>query len=263
MKKIMAYVLCVFVLSTSCSSDEVSTNNYLPPTTSKVIKLIKTKNRDSSNETYYNYEGNKLISITNNYNLEKVEITYEGNYITEVIKRDNLGQIQYETTYEYSNGKLSKRTQNEISTNNIIEEYLSYSLANSVIIIRAFQSTNGGTTFSLLDQSKLSLNSNRDVISKDYDYDSANDSYNATVTFEYDNKNNPFKNVVGLDKIKYMSVGYEVQARSTINNEMRLYDVQNGTAIEHSVKHYSYNSNNYPISSSSSVNSIVLNYFYQ
>ncbi len=80
---------------------------------------------------------------------------------------------------------------------------------------------------------------------KDVSSNNADGSFPETKIYEYDNKNNFLKNVIGFDKI------YEYNKNNILKNGNISYLIENGvttpTTRYNDIYEYNYNENNFPI----------------
>jgi hypothetical protein len=199
----------------------------------------------------YIYIGNKMDRVMVNGQLNK-KYYYSGDYITKIEEYiDN--QLRWINTYTYDNNKLATqifvdlnpdpdpnvtsglKTIYTYNTNNTIS-YLEYVGTDSVQ-----NSLSGSGIITLL---------NGQLVKHEFS--------NGTTIITYDDKNSPFKNIIGFDKLMPSDKFglYQINNCKTIkfyNNSINTY-------------YYEYNEQGYPISSyiinSSGTSSNITQYYY-
>jgi hypothetical protein len=79
-------------------------------------------------------------------------------------------------------------------------------------------------------------------------------------TYQYDDKNNPFKNMVGFDKIAFAN-----GTASGINHNMTLLTENFGGSTINTTTTFTYNTANYPVTSSEDYDGEITTseYFYE
>jgi hypothetical protein len=167
----------------SCTNEEneTSTENSTTVILPKKVNFIEnTDYEDKGSDTYFVYDGNKIVSCLTNTRWKHV-FTYTGNLITKIESFD-YGVLYYVKAYTYyTNGKLetslTERIKDGNSTNSS-RRYFTHSTDGTV----SYCTTDGKykTTFTFKDGNLIS---------------------DGEETYEYDTKNNPFKNVLGLNAI--------------------------------------------------------------
>ncbi len=178
MKKFLYLFIITSLVFTSCSKNE----NVTPDATASILIKKIIKNRGSSVEVeYFKYDGNKLVTISNGTNFIAT-YTYTGNVITRIEELvDN--KFQQSMDYTYFDGKLatSVLTRNYGGT---ISYTYNYNTNGTV----SYQESNSGSISSGI----LTL-TNGNVVKNDVLSPTM-----VTYTYEYDAKNNPFKNILGF-----------------------------------------------------------------
>ena len=225
MKKLL---LLSALLIFACSSDDGSDNN------SNNYKLVANFNYsytlDNTNlpvqygNCTYNYDGNKLLNITGSTNDGSFIVNYtynENNKISGIanVTSGTSGEAEYD-----NQGRITTWTYTEIYEHS--PDNLDVSVANFVYnqdgsVVLTWQENQESYTY-LLDQ-------NGNVVSVDNIYH-----------YTYDNKNNPFKNILGNGFfINSWISGLTVLANGLNNNII----TENGNIFN-----YTYDDDNYPIS---------------
>jgi hypothetical protein len=238
MKKLFYLFSITFLILQSCSSEDSSDN-------SNNNGVILIKRLESSNNTdieYYKYNGTKLnyVSIGNeNGQIWRKQFTYSGDLITKTEWYENNQPTGEKNTYAYSNNKLSEvRVYSPGATLEYKENY-SYNSDGSIDVITTGYNGNGGNFV------KIFIDSNNNVTKKEY-------LGGYIELFEYDNKNNPHKNITGVNKLIGRE-GINISGNNNIlSREDKLFD-------------YQYNNQNYPISCEvleTGQSPVVYNFYY-
>jgi hypothetical protein len=196
-----------YVRAYATNSSGTAYGNEVIFDTSSILlkKIVKTSGVDIITDEEYTYQGNKILTRTADGLYRIYKYTYTGNLITKIERfhgsLDNLFEI---TEYYYSGNDIiqSKRydgdgilaniediVDNSDNTKNVTSTSYDNNLPTSVITYKLYF-LNG-------EINKLVLFS-----------DDGSGSIEETTTFFYDNKNNPMKNVTGLNSfIGIISIG--------------------------------------------------------
>jgi len=228
MKKILCLFGALTLVLTSCSSDDSSSDSD-----SGTILLKKTITTDSDGEkitTIYKYDGNKIISMIDggDFNLY---YTYTGDLITKIEFRYPDGDIEQINTYSYSaDGKLSTfiRIDPEMDWGN--KEVYTYNADGTVSAQSYSGDSESQTTKGEINTIKF-VNGEVSEITSSSSWEGHK--------YTYDSKNNPLKNVLGLDKIAF------ADGESDGINRNILTDTSEGGLWKNST--YTYNENDYPV----------------
>lgn len=240
MKKIISILCILTIILSSCSGDDSASQSNVVLLT----KMIQTFESGNPIETTYQYNGNRLTKIFYG-NLAYAEVTYSGNLITKIQQFQNNELIQ-EIRYEYENNKLVNFKRFEYDDNYGTNIDYTYNADGTV----AFEKFSGSLSSPLAPSvtGVFVLNSSGEVISAQY--------FNGYLqTYTYDTKNSPFKNVLGMDKLAFD----DDSANGFIHNLILEEDLYYSTTTT-----YTYNSGNYPLTSSEDDGDEVINtqYFY-
>ena len=238
MKNLFYLFLAVTIFSCSSDSDESSdTNNN-----SNNYKLVDTYqysyvNNDPGSSNFgnifediisYSYDGNKLLNISNDefivnytYNEDnKISaVYYPGGDIAE-FEYDNQGRI---SIYIYTDVDDYPPGQPNINIANFV-----YNQDGSVVKI--WQEEGRATYTYLFDQ-----NGNVTKVLSSDDWDG-----NAELNYTYDNKNNPFKNILGNSF--FVNIWFNPFNISALNNNIITAENENNIFF------YTYDDDDYPIS---------------
>jgi len=217
---------------TSCSNDD---NDSSDSTSSILVKKrIFTESDGTSYFSDYLYEGNKLKSVTDSDG-SVMKYTYTGNLITKIEEFDKKGNLNSITDYNYINGKLDNEVYKHAWEEYYYKTKYTYN-ANGTVEYNQFEGNvstgteevSGATgKYTIKDGNQMKLEV------------SYGDGY--SYVYEYDTKNNPFKNILGFDLL--------FDDESYVNNlVMKTSTSGSGTDIRTSTTTYTYkyDVNNYP-----------------
>ena len=189
MKKLLYLFSASLLVLTSCSSDDSNSSEPTPI-------LLKKVSYVSIGESYtvdFTYSGNKIVSNVNNYG-EKTTFTYTGDLITKIVDTDDKGNVDYTTEFTYTNGKLTSALS--------LEDGDEYKYKTKYV-----HNTDGSISFEEFKITVATGVEEEDGSGK-YTYKDGNlvkkekksyNGYESSVTYEYDAKNHPFKNVLGFN----------------------------------------------------------------
>jgi hypothetical protein len=235
--KIKFILPILFFLFVSCTDEDDS--SFIENSPPILVKKIITKNIDNTifDITENEYLGNKIIKSTSQ-NGDKIFYTYIGELISKIEIKDVSNNLKVEYLYSYENNKLTQSLY-KLPNENICEKRLySYGSNNNV----SFVYYKGDLiTQNILYKSGTIVILNNEV--KSINVDDFTDSSNKVVNYIYDEKNNPQKNILGIDKlnVELDRAGGAFQNTfsfdTTINNGITFFS---NNSLE-------YDANNYPI----------------
>jgi len=232
MKKFTIAFIILLVTFSSCSKSD--TNTQVPIL---LKKRIITNSSGSVNKTSFTYNGNKIVScesiITGIDNYKEL-YTYTGDKITKIELYDTTNNSLTKTCdYTYLNGVLS--TQISTSAGSYFKDKKLY-----------IKNTDGTVNF---EESTINTATNLEttICTGKYTYTNGNffkseftiGNKTTTTINEYDNKNNPMKNILGFNL-------FFSEAFVSFNNLTESTQTY-GTAITTYSAIYTYNENKYPI----------------
>ncbi len=273
MKKIIASLSIVLFSIVSCSKEEVATPEVLG---NLPIRIENISEGDGNSTTNITYNGNKIVESSdtgNNGIVYKTVFTYNGDLIVKL--ESYKGSVLKDSDeYIYENNKiktiLSLDNRVNFQTNlpyvEKTKKVYTYN-TNGTILEEQFILVNG--VYVNQNRTKLfTYNSTGNLIKSE---ENSTNSYfngttniittsNYTYTYEYDNKNNPFKNITGLNKISFSdtfsvnNVNKETSTFSSTND-----GVPNPNPQPAKVREYvlSYNANDYLTENKYSYNSAI------
>ncbi len=190
MKKVvnLFFISVLIITLTSCTADADDTIQV------KLVKKIIEVNQDDTSLTLnFTYNGNKIISIDSE--LSSKTFTYTGNLITKIIELNKTTQVQKTFDYIYTNDLLTK----VISSDNYTLNY-TYKSDGTIACEKTTTDTNNNVV--LLWHGTLSvLYDNVIENNKTLDTSGANILEKEELSFTYDNKSNPLRNIAGFNKL--------------------------------------------------------------
>jgi len=214
MKKFLVLFGALTLSLTSCSSDDSSSDSQdtpNPPVSSVLVLLKKNISTDANGNkiiTNLEYDGNKIIKMTREGSTDGFYFTYNGNLITKEEFKYN-GNVELINKYEYDSNNflisyVSTKPMDEYGRK---EEY-KYETDGSITV-----NTFAGGKF---NGTHMQTYSNGNLV-KIVMTDPFN--YVFTEEYEYDNKNNPSKNILGFNKLINRSGGEG--SLSSVNNTLK------------------------------------------
>ena len=230
MKKLICFLSLSLVLA-SCSSDDSTETIDNSGSTLFVQKTVEGTGASATN-TFYSYNGNKIVSAINEDG-DGYYYTYTGDLITKAeLKRDDVAvETEY---YEYdANQRLISFRSISVSAMDAGFKTLYTYNADGTVGLKAYSGSR--TSQTNLDSTSIAYFENGEVVkitSPDY----------PTLNYTYDGKNNPFKNVLGFDKISYD----ESQAVGMAQNVVTSNDWEEPNDVTDTTT-YTYNDSNYPL----------------
>lgn len=199
MKKLICFFGISFLMLTSCSSSDSSSptdeNEIL------VMKIIETYANDGSTiTTNFTYNGKKLMQTTSSDGYYEL-YTYTGDLLTKVESFDTSNTLLQTETYSYfNNGLLESSLSLDYTFNKGFRETYIYNTDGTVSVagfegdlVSQVNANRTGVVFFVNDE--VSSYENTNIIFGE----------TSTTTYVYDTKNNPFKNVIGFDKLKFVN----------------------------------------------------------
>ena len=268
MKKLI-YFLCIpLLLLQGCSSDSDNNDNNNNNNGSSTIlcKSIRYNESDATNIRNYRDEyiflGNKLSEMKSYYNDVlggKSLVFYTGDLITEAKSYNELNRLDGNTVYKYNNsGQLIESIHYDEGILDVKDTY-TYNQNGTITELEYY---NYGQPQETLNSNSTFTYTNGDLVKIDViEYEGSQVYNNQTITYLYDDKNSPFKNV--HSSFKKILIGYDGFAQPSGNNHnvIKKTVINSNPNISNSTINYQYiyNSDNYPTkqTSSNSGSSIV------
>ena len=287
------YLILIALLAFSCSSDSSSddgnnNNNGGNNNTGNALLVSEIIETDAEVSDYvytdrYFYDGNKLTSIVEEYSYQGgnsgINYLYNFIYTNNKISRvdeyygDTSTGIEGRYTFEYDNqGRVSFYDYCYFDSSGNCEEYdtnnFTYSSNGTVTNSYVY---NVGSDYEDAGTLTLQLDNNGNIISGNDSYQDVDNSGNPiTVTvnasFQYDNQNSPFKNIVGMDAIMLVEFGSDILQFNAYNN-CTSYSIEYSDEDEVYAYNYAYdfNEDGYPrqviVTQGSYSSTIDINYY--
>jgi len=253
MKKLIGLFACSVLFLTSCSSNDSNDAATVNESDVLVTKSIESyANGDPSITTNYTYNGKKMIKSIDSEGYYEL-YTYTGDLLTKIDYYDSDDTLEETETFAYnSNGKLATYVRAEFTVNQGVRETFVYNNDGTVSTTTYFGDTTSQTD--VLNTSTIEF-SGSEVAMTTLNTGSMH-------MYTYDTKNNPFKNVIGFDKIAVL----EAESVGLYHNILTdTYTESSLTHIYNSV--YTYNALNFPLTwaeseSTSPASTITTQYFY-
>lgn len=174
------------ILFTSCSDEKGEKGKNF-------IKMIETSNNGVAENSIFTYNENHIIS--NDNTKEKVDYTYNAQLITKIVSYNKQTKATVTLDYTYLRGKLMTVTSSE----NYVIKYMHNSDGSIdyekflVDAQKQQKKIQHGTLFfkkdNLIKDNCIFDQTNQDLVSS------------TTMTFRYDDYNNPFSSIIGYDKL--------------------------------------------------------------
>lgn len=231
MKKILLFATLA-ALTTGCSDDMGSGGGGDNSSYVLLKKTVVTEADGSSVTTNYNYDGNKLTTVTHS-NGSNETYAYTDNYVTEVRHYENGGLVEKEA-YTYGPSGLATHIsyyydlQNP-SNNNAVKYEYSYN--GNTVTANKFTGDDSGQTVAA-GTVTLDITSNGNIIQYQYN--------TTTVEYNFDMNSSPTKEIVGYQAV--VQAGFEGGA-----NNVTTKRVNTDGTITNSLSTYTYNLANYPV----------------
>ncbi len=249
MKKLtMAFSVLVMILS-SCSSSDESVNT--PPISSSVlVKKEIVEDEDGDYTALYTYNGNKIVKTTNSDDTSEV-FTYTGDLITKLEYFTETTLDQKDTFTYNAENKLTTHLRLDYVVEWGTKETYVYNSDGTISVTEYIGDLTSQTQLS--STSKIYFTNGE--ISKIEVFEGGIKT--RTITYTYDVKNNPYKNITGFDKL---GIIFE----EGISHNL-LTENDTDTADDPVTYEYIYNSNNYPSTAKEIIGdgTYTVKYFYE
>lgn len=226
MKKLLYLFSASLLVLSSCSSDDDTTATVL-------LKKASYVSNGESFTTDFTYSGNKLVSWVDSFGYKKT-FTYTGDLITKIVDTDDKGNVDYTTEFTYTNGKLTSEISLETGADYKYKTKYVHNTDGTISFEEFRVAVATGKEEKYGDIGKYTFK-NGNLVKKEKSYYGTNSSE----TYEYDAKNNPFKNVVGFNLFVNDEEGAYVN-----NIVKRTYSNSTGTYTN--TYEYKYNAEGFP-----------------
>jgi hypothetical protein len=234
MKKLLFLLSASLLFFASCSSGDSNSSNNLV----LLRRTVQTNVSDGiARTTIFSYDVDKIISeVTDNQ--YKTIYTYTGNQITKQ-EYFEYANLIYTKIYTYNGNKLVSFFKTELNILNGERRDYSYNTDGTVSynlfivdnVTKIETKTETGKIFFL----------NGNVVKEEIDNYSG---FLNRITFEYDNKYSPFKNVIGLS---LLIENFALVSNNNAINESEFWQTNGGSYGGTYNYIFNYNSNAYPI----------------
>lgn len=199
MRKIILFLSASLFALSSCNTDSESksSDSYVLPKKYIYEGANGSTYKSTQTITYY---GNRIVSIEADDG-GKSTYTYTGNLITKIVNDNVDGDYVGHsiTEYFYENDKLKSYT--TTSTSNMSSKVYKYKTLYSyngdgTILTKNYVIEDGNENLQWTSRSTIA---NGNLVK--YEGLNSDGTVNYTSTYEYDDKSNPFRNVLGMDKL--------------------------------------------------------------
>lgn len=202
MKKLLLLGSAALSLLSCYNADDTPFDNSDP---SNQSVILPTKMTMDGIVMKINYNGTKIISMINNINHgQRIEFTYTDDYITGIKHYEN-NILESTVEYGYNNGRMATAVTKEYSTTGTVQNMITFTYTyTSTTEISVKRQTNSGTAGSSIINSVFTYNNGNMVSNIGSGTGIVNGNtvnYTEKETYTYTDKNYPFKNVMGFDKI--------------------------------------------------------------
>ncbi len=227
MKKILCLFGALTLLLTSCSSEDSPSSDLV-----LLKKNVITTPEGDKITVNYKYDGNKIVSTTDDSGDVGLYYTYTGDLITKIEFKYADGTVDQINTFSYNaEGKLTTFVRVEPNMDWGHKEVYTYNADGTVTA----QSFSGDGTTQTLEGTTNTIKFVNGEVSEIISEDASWENHKYT----YDNKNNPTKNILGMDKIAFVD-GEGNGVKFNI-----LTDTSEGDLWTNST--FTYNENGYPV----------------
>lgn len=208
MKKLLCLFSVVVASLTSCSNNDNDTPNTASAILPKTSKYTDPDHPSENSTTTAVYNGNKIVSLKDENS--RTDYTYDGNVIVKSVSYkivDGKDVKNYEESYTYTNNKLATVTHaDNFSTEYPTGEYKDKSVythnADGTVKRESYDidTTTGVETKDSYTYVNTFVNGNLvKAVATNGTILGSSSYYSHTDLYEYDTKNNPFKNILGFN----------------------------------------------------------------
>ena len=228
MKKLIYFLSISMLLLQGCSSDSDNNSSNI------LIKTIKYNDENSNYRSEYSYNGNKISEINGYVNdvlSYKQVYNYTGDLITQIKFYDENDKLESQTTFTYNNSRQMISEINISVAGFSSKKNYTNNLNGTITENLYYVDENTQNTFSM---ATIYTFSNNMLLSAEYIGSlSPIGDVNQIDTYTYDDKNSPFKNIVG-----YITI----QKFNPVMQKHNVVEIK-GMSRKNS---YNYNSDGYP-----------------
>jgi hypothetical protein len=247
MKYFALIILIIFTSSCSKNEDNPSANNNLI----LLKKSISTSSTGNPRTTDYVYDRNKIVSATTN--TFKTNYFYTNDLITKIeFTYNQIVSNRLILTYDNSQKLIEKTATSD--SQQIVKEVFQYNSDGTISSTATVTNQDGEP---IIETSKYFLGNNGEIVKREFYQNNGTQ----ITTYQCDNKNNLFKNVLNFKKL--------LQFDSGLYNCTGYQSSLNGVVSSSSSSQFTYNSNDFPITNTttnvngSSTNTFTIQHFYE
>ncbi|WP_269227233.1 hypothetical protein [Flavobacterium eburneipallidum] len=232
MKRTITLLSILFLMFASCTKDNENSQNQESTILPK--KIIKTEGTNTY-ELILSYNENKILEENNSLDNYKYVYTYTDDLITKkILFKGNI--IINVDEYIYDNGKVKNiiTTKNSIDKiTGVITTYKSKTIysdnTNGTITEQNYSIDSVTGIETKLPENRILTYANGNLVKEVKNSLSYNTiTYKYTYLYEYDNNKNPFKNILGLNKISSNS---DVSSSNNVIKTTTLSESSKGSTI--------------------------------
>ena len=235
--------MLTFIL-TSCSSNDDDSGSATDLILPKIVEISYPEHSEKNKTLLITYNGNKIVSAKNEET--RTVFTYDGNVIVKEIQYDLIGDKIMETSYSYTGGKLTSL----LYARNFTSEYPFGEYKGRYVYTYNIDGTIKKETYSI--NATTGIETNNDY-TETFIFQNGNlikliavDAMTSIVStrtsiYEFDSKNNPFKNVLGYNLL--LDQGYS-NANNLIKHTYSYSEAESTVSINETV--YEYDAKGYP-----------------
>ena len=268
---LILFALFTFSCSSDSSSDDGSNNNGGNNNTVNALLVSEIIETDAEVSDYvytdrYFYDGNKLTSIIEEYSYQGgnsgIDYLYNFIYTNNKISRvdeyygDTSTGIEGRYTFEYDNqGRVSFYDYCYLTSSGTCEyndtSSFTYSSDGTVTVSYVYSV---GTDYEETQTYTLQFDNNGNITSGYDSFQDVDDSGNPTTitlnaSFQYDNQNSPYKNIVGMDALMLLEFA-EITLQFNAYNNCTSYNFDYSNTDDANDTNgylaYDYNEDGYP-----------------
>ena len=217
MKKIVLLFAVLSLVMVSCSSDSEDNNTNNPILVTQVTQVVEHNGTTQTVTMNFTYDGTKIANQTIVGTNEQINYSYDGNLIS---KREYIidNELIEERYYTYnSNGKLTSYKNIDYGSSDPYQSIYTYTYNTNGTI--SFVNEQGYVSTNVTNSFTGMIYLNAEGLATKIE-----NSYGLTTTYTYDDKNCPFKNVLGKLQLPFE----ENDAQQTLRNclsEVRDYGI--------------------------------------
>jgi len=238
----MKKLLCLFAFSavflTSCSSSD-SSSTSVTESDVLVTKTVEHYTNDNSTvTTNFTYNGKKIVSAAYSDGITET-YTYTGELISGIKQYDDTNTLIVEETFTYNgSGQLVTYLLRDYDSNHGRKEVFVHN-SNNTVSYSVFTGDND-TQPNATETGTIHF-TNGEVTQIDNTVNSP--SITGTRIYTYDSKNNPFKNITGVEKINFVNE----EAIGVSHNILTDHYTSTFPTDETNTTTYTYNNLNFPL----------------